>query len=81
KEGFCVFFQGGHDNPHGKWILLQFWVDDIEKTREFVRLLTITINRVLTERFTQICVNPNQMGYADAAGAYTVHAEILKVSV
>ncbi|MFO5520855.1 hypothetical protein ACLBP3_30035, partial [Klebsiella pneumoniae] len=52
KEGFCVFFQGGHDNPHGKWILLEFWVDDIEKTREFVRLLTITINRVVMEGFS-----------------------------
>lgn len=78
KEGFCVFFQGGYDNPHGKWILLEFWVDDIEKTREFIRLLTITINRVLVERFTQICVNPNQMGYVDGEGAYTVLGEIHK---
>lgn len=78
KQGFSVFFQGGHNDPRGKWILLEFWVDDIEKTNEFVRLLSIEVDKVLMKRNTQICVNPYKMGYDDGNGSYTALSEIHK---
>lgn len=78
RQGFCVFFQGGYDNPKGKWILLEFWVDDLEKTNEFMRLLYIAVNDALIRDFTKLRIGSHSMQYNDGKGIYDVLVEIQK---
>lgn len=51
-----VFFQGGYDRPHDHWILLEFWEQE-HKCQEFIRLLSIGIDRVIAPVLTRIRVN------------------------
>lgn len=78
RRDFCVFFQGGYDNPKGKWILLEFWIDDLTKADEFLRLLWLAINDAIIRNFTHIRINAHNMGYNDGKGSYGVLTEIQK---
>lgn len=78
RNGFQVFFQSGHDNPRGKYILLEFWVDDLSKTDHFVQLLNQAVNNSLAPFMTVMNINPYKVGYEDACGAYTVISMIEK---
>lgn len=42
-----AFFQGGSDNPRGKWVLLEFWSSE-DKCSDFVKLLEEAVNKAIT---------------------------------
>jgi hypothetical protein len=53
-----AFFQGGHSNARGKWILIEFWAEE-EKCHDFIRILNEEVNKVLHEDSTMIRIVAN----------------------
>lgn len=47
------FFQGGHNDSKGKWILIEFWAEE-EKCQDFIKILNEEVNKVIKEDFTYI---------------------------
>lgn len=78
RQGFSVFFQGGYDDPRGKFIMLEFWVKDLSQTDEFVRLLEKEINKVIVSQYEKLMVSPYNMNYNDGKGSYDAISMIEK---
>lgn len=52
----CAFFQGGHHDSKGEWILLEFWSKE-ENCAEFIELLNQKLDTVVPLQLTRIPVN------------------------
>lgn len=50
-----AFFQGGHHDSRGKWVLIEFWSEE-EKCQDFLKILNEEVNKVMSEYSHVICI-------------------------
>lgn len=48
-----AFFQGGHNNSQGEWVLIEFWTSE-EKCQDFLEILNKEVNTVIDADLTKI---------------------------
>lgn len=50
-----AFFQGGHHDPHGEWILIEFSASEVS-CQDFIRILNTEVNKVIDPDYAVIRV-------------------------